>query len=1221
MAESLAPVKRPETIITRIIGASARNPFLVVVFVLLGIAGGIYALSQTPLDAIPDLSDVQVIVYTDWEGRSPDLVEDQITYPISTKFIAAPKVKFVRGESMFGKSFVYVIFQDGTDIYWARSRVIEYLNSVRGSLPEGVNPVIGPDATGVGWVYEYALMDKSGKHDLAQLRSLQDWNIRYALESVEGVAEVAPVGGFVKQYQVDLDPNKLLAYNIPIGDVVNAIRMSNQDVGGKTFEVSTTEFFVRGRGYIKSLQDFDDIVLRVQNGTPVYLKQVGTVHLGPDLRRGVAELNGEGETVGGIVVMRYGENALKVIDGVKKKFQEIKKALPEGVQVVPVYDRSTLIHNAIDTLREKLIEESIVVALVTMLFLWHVRSALVAIITLPIAIILSFIPMLWLGQTSNIMSLGGIAIAIGAMIDAAIIMVENAHKALEHFKEEHGRDPDSPERFKVIIDAAKSVGRPLFFSLLVITVSFVPVFSLEAQEGRLFRPLAFTKTFAMFFASILGVVLVPVLMTWLIRGRITAEARNPINRFLIWAYQPFVNFVLRFRWLTLFLALLLLGLTYIPFSHLGKEFMPPLNEGTLLFMPTAVPGISITEATKILQIQDRILRKFPEVESVFGKAGEADTPTDPAPLSMFETVLQLKPPDQWPAGMTWEKLIAQMNAASKTPGMAQIFWMPIQTRTEMLTTGFRSVLGIKVFGPDLKGIQDVAIGIEKALSNFPNTRSAFAERTTGGYFLDFTPNREAAARYGLRVQDINQIVETAIGGNTIGTTVERRERYPISVRYARDFRDDLNQLKRVLVATPTGDQVPISLLADIHYRTGAPSIRTENGQLVGFVFVDVTSSDINGYVKAANQKIDREVTFPAGYYIQWAGQFQYLQSAEKRLAILIPFTLLIIFVLIYLNTQSVTKTFIVLLAVPFSLIGAFWLLYLLGYNMSVAVWVGLIALAGLDAETGVVMLLYLDQAWEKHRLAGRMTNMTDLYGAVKEGAVQRIRPKMMTVCAILFGLLPIMWSPVYQAGADVMKRIATPMIGGVVTSAILELLIYPVIYVIWRRRALPIDGRIETRPPAGISREPGGIFKALRRFLIAGLVAAALFAGGFATWNWWSSRSSSIDQIQSEPIATRTTDGLTIGIYGNLHNGQSEVLVRFTDAQGGPKDVGDVRTDLNMNMPGMVMNSGGDVTKTGSPGVYRVKLKPEMGGDWVVKVSWKGPAGEGQVEVPVSVKE
>jgi copper/silver efflux system protein len=1220
MAEPLTPGKHPETIIERIIGASARNPFLVVVFVIIAIAGGIYALYQTPLDAIPDLSDVQVIVYADWEGRSPDLVEDQITYPISTKFIAAPKVKFVRGESMFGKSFVYVIFQDGTDIYWARSRVIEYLNSVRGSLPEGVNPVIGSDATGVGWVYEYALVDKSGKHDLAALRSLQDWNIRYALESVEGVAEVAPVGGFVKQYQVDLDPNKLLAYNIPIGDVVTAIRMSNQDVGGKTFEVSTTEFFVRGRGYIKNLDDFNNIVLKVENGTPIYLRQVGNVHLGPDLRRGIAELNGEGETVGGVVVMRYGENALKVIDGVKKKFEEIKKALPEGVEIVPVYDRSTLIHNAIDTLREKLLEESIVVAFVSIIFLWHVRSALVAIITLPIAIILSFIPMLWLGQTSNIMSLGGIAIAIGAMIDAAIIMVENAHKALEHFRDEHGRDPHGRERFEVIVAAAKSVGRPLFYSLLVITVSFVPVFSLGAQEGRLFRPLAFTKTFSMFFASILGIVLVPVLMTWLIRGKITPETKNPINRFLIWAYQPFVNLALRFRWLTLFFTLLILALTYIPFSRLGKEFMPPLNEGTLLYMPTAIPGMSVTEATKILQIQDRILRKFPEVESVFGKAGEADTPTDPAPLSMFETVLQLKPPSQWPAGMTWEKLIAQMNEAGKTPGMAQIFWMPIQTRTEMLTTGFRSVLGIKVFGPDLKGIQNVAISIEKALSDFPNTRSAFAERTTGGYFLDFTPNRQAAARYGLRVDDVNQIVETAIGGNTIGTTVEGRERYPISVRYSRDFRDDINQLKRVLVATPTGDQVPISLLADIQFRTGAPEVRTENGQLVGFVFVDVTTSDINGYVNAASKKIDQAVKFPSGYYIQWAGQFQYLQEAEKKLAVLIPFTLLIIFVLIYMNTNSVARTFIVLLSVPFSLVGAFWLLYLLGYNMSVAVWVGLIALAGLDAETGVVMLLYLDQAFDKYRLAGRLNNITDLYTAVKEGAVQRIRPKMMTVCAILFGLLPIMWSPALQAGADVMKRIATPMIGGVITSAVLNLVIYPVIYVIWRRRELPAEGLVESKAPATASQKRATTLKGFIRFLVVALVAAVLFAGGYAGWNWWSSRPASSAQVQGEPIATGTADSLTIGIYGDLRNGQSEVLVRFTDANGQPKDVGDVRTDLNMNMPGMMMNSGGDVTKTSNPGVYRVKLKPQMGGDWVVKLSWKGPAGEGEVEIPVSVK-
>src|ERR1700720_4513299 len=755
--------------IERIIAASVRNRFLVFVFTLFAIGAGIYALVHTPLDAIPDLSDAQVIVYTDWEGRSPDLVEDQVTYPISTAFIAAPKVKFVRGESMFGKSFVYVIFQDGTDIYWARSRVIEYLNSIRGTLPEGVNPIIGPDATGLGWVYEYALVDDSGKLDLAQLRSFQDWNLRYALESVKGVAEIAPVGGFVKEYQIDVDPNALVAHNIPLSEVVARVKSSNGDVGGKTFEVATTEYFVRGRGYFKNIADIENVVLKVENGTPVYVKNIGKVHLGGALRRGVAELNGQGEVVGGIVVMRYGENALNVIDGVKRKIDSIKSSLPAGVRIVPTYDRSELIHRSISTLREKLIEECIVVALVCLIFFWPVRSALVAIITLPIAILASFIPMFYSHLTSNIMSLGGIAIAIGAMIDAAIIMVENAHKALEHFRDEKGHDAHGRDRFEVILSAAKSVGRPLFYSLLVITVSFVPVFSLEAQEGRLFRPLAFTKTFSMFFASILGIVLVPVLMTWLIRGKITPETKNPINRFLIWAYQPFANFALRFRWLTLLLALVVLALTYIPFSRLGKEFMPPLNEGTLLYMPTAIPGMSVTEATKILQIQDRILRKFPEVESVFGKAGEADTPTDPAPLSMFETVLQLKPPDQWPPGMTWEKLIAQMNEVSKTPGMAQIFWMPIQTRTEMLTTGFRSVLGIKVFGPDLKGIQNVAVQIEQVLSDFPNTRSAFAERTTGGYFLDFSVNRDAAARYGLPVSDLNHVVETAIVGKTTTT--------------------------------------------------------------------------------------------------------------------------------------------------------------------------------------------------------------------------------------------------------------------------------------------------------------------------------------------------------------------------------------------------------------------------------------------------------------------
>ncbi len=1051
------------TLIERIIDSSSRNPFLIFVLTIFAVTGGYWALMRTPLDAIPDLSDTQVIISTDWQGRSPDLVEDQITYPISTRFIAAPKVKFVRGESMFGKSFVYVIFEDGTDIYWARSRVVEYLNSVRGSLPEGVNPVIGPDATGVGWVYEYALVDETGQHSLADLRSFQDWHLRYALESVKGVAEVAPVGGFVKQYQVDLDPNKLAAYGIPLSEVVDRIRRSNNDVGGKIFEVASTEYYVRGRGYIKSLADIENIPLKVDHGTPVYVRNVGAVHLGPDIRRGVAELDGKGETVGGIVVMRYGENALTVIDGIKQKLREIAPSLPPGVKIVPAYDRSVLINAAISTLREKLIEESIVVAFVCLIFLWHVRSALVAMITLPIAILLSFVPMRALGLTSNIMSLGGIAIAIGAMVDAAIIMVENAHKQLDHFREDHGRDPDNSERVEVIIAAARSVGRPLFFSLLVITVSFVPVFSLTAQEGRLFRPLAFTKTFAMGFAALLGITLVPVLMILLVRGRITPETRNPVNRFLIWVYRPFVAFVLRFRWLTLLAAAIILGATVIPFNRLGKEFMPPLNEGTILFMPTAVPGMSIGEATRILQIQDRLLREVPEVATVFGKAGQAETPTDPAPLSMFETVVTLKPHGQWRPGMTWEKIIAEMNAKLKTPGMANIFWMPIQTRTEMLTTGFRSVLGIKVFGPDLGGIQNLGVQIEKALADLPDTRSVFAERTTGGYFLDFTVNREAAARYGLTVGDVNDVIETAIGGNTIATTVEGRERYPISVRYARDFRGDLDSLRRVLVPAPTGAQVPVGEIAELSYHTGPPSIRDENGQLVGFVFVDVTTDNIDGYVQAANDRLSQRIHYPPGYYIQWAGQFQYLKAAERRLAVVIPYTLLIIFVLIYLNTKSAARTAIVLLAVPFSLVGAFWLLYLLKYNLSVAVWVGLIALAGLDAETGVVMLLYLDHAWDKFQAAGRMNTLDDLHAAVTEGAVQRIRPKIMTVCAIIFGLLPIMWSPTTQAGADVMKRIAAPMIGGVVTSAVLELLLYPTIYMLWRQHHLPTRGNIGRR--------------------------------------------------------------------------------------------------------------------------------------------------------------
>jgi Cu(I)/Ag(I) efflux system membrane protein CusA/SilA len=1217
--EETAAIAKREPLIERIIEASARNKFLVFIFTIFAVAGGIYGLMHTPLDAIPDLSDVQVIVYTDWEGRSPDLVEDQITYPISTVFIAAPKVRFVRGESMFGKSFVYVIFQDGTDIYWARSRVIEYLNSVRGSLPEGVNPVIGPDATGVGWVYEYALVDDSGKHNLAELRSIQDWNLRYALASVKGVSEVAPIGGFVKQYQVDLDPNALVAYNIPLSDVVNAIKMSNADVGGRVFEVATTEYFIRGRGYIKKIEDIENIVLKVDNGTPVYLKNIANVHLGGDIRRGIAELDGKGETVGGIVVMRYGENALNVIDGVKKKIEEIKSSLPAGVRIVPTYDRSDLIKRAIATLREKLIEESIVVALVCIVFLWHIRSSLVAIITLPIAIILSFIPMWWMNLTSNIMSLGGIAIAIGAMVDSAIIMIENAHKSLENFRGKYKREPNNVERARVIIAAAKSVGRSLFFALLVITVSFIPVFTLTAQEGRLFKPLAFTKTFSMFFASFLGVTLVPVLMLLLIRGKITPEIKNPVNRFLIATYQPFVNFVLRYRAFTLVAALVTLLLTIFPFSRLGSEFMPPLNEGTLLYMPTAVPGMSITEATKILQIQDRQLKKIHEAVTVFGKAGQAETPTDPAPLSMFETVITLKPPNEWRKGMTWDKLLAEVNANITTPGMANIFWMPIQTRTEMLTTGFRSVLGVKVFGPDLGGIQKIAVQIEKELANFPNTRSAFAERTVGGYFLDFTVNREAAARYGLKVGDVNDIIETAIGGKNITTTVESRERYPINTRYARDFRQDIDALKRVLVPTPTGAQVPISLLADIKYKTGPPSVRSENGKLVGFVFIDITTSDIDGYVRKASQQLSQRIQYPPGYYIEWAGQFQYLQAAKERLKIVIPFTLLIIFMLIYISTRSVVKTAIVLLAVPFSLVGAFWLLYLLGYNMSVAVWVGLIALAGLDAETGVVMLLYLDHAWEKFKADGQMNSIRDLHDAVLEGAIGRVRPKIMTVCAILFGLLPIMWSPAMQAGADVMKRIATPMIGGVVTSAILELLIYPVIYVIWRRRELPdrTEGPAPVVPPALVPSE-----RTRQRLpkIIALIVAIVLILfGGKFVWQKITTPKAAV--AQGAPIVTQTMNDLMVKLYGEVRNGPSELLIEFRDANGQRVDVGEVKMDANMDMAGMQMHEGATVEPTGTPGQYRAKIKPDMAGDWITKLSFNGSHGSGQTSFNLNVKQ
>jgi copper/silver efflux system protein len=1034
--------------IEKIIEGSARNKFFVFLLVAFLTVWGIWALKNTPLDAIPDLSDVQVIVYTPWMGRNPTIIEDQVTYPIVTTMISAPKVKSIRGFSDFGYSYVYIIFEDGVDIYWARSRALEYLNQVSGRLPRGVTPTLGPDASGVGWVFQYALMDDSKKYDLAQLRSLQDWYLRYQIGSVEGVAEVASVGGFVRQYQVNLDPNKLAAYRLPVKSVVDAIRMSNNDVGGRSVELSGAEYMVRGRGYIRSVKDLEMITLGGDRGTPILVRDIGSVTLGPDMRRGIAELNGEGEVVGGIVVMRHGENALNLIDRVKQKIKEIEPSLPPGVKIVSVYDRSDLILKSIATLKEKLIEESLIVSAVIVIFLFHMRSALVAIITLPIAIILSFIAIYYLNLTSNLMSLGGIAIAIGAMVDAAIVMVENAHKRLEQWEEEgrHG------ERTDVLIAAAKEVGRPLFFSLLIITVSFLPIFTLEAQEGRLFRPLAFTKTFAMFFAAFLSITLAPVLMVLLIRGRIRPETRNPVNRLLIALYTPVVRAVLRFRKITIALAIVALVLTYPAFTRLGSEFMPPLNEGMIFYMPTTLPGISITQASRLLQLQDRMLKSFPEVEWVFGKAGRAETSTDPAPFSMGETTVMLKPESQWRAGMTWEKLVDEMDKKIRLPGVANAWTMPIKNRIDMLSTGIRTPVGVKIFGPDLRKIEEIGRHLEKVLNSVHGTRSVFAERVAQGYYLDFELKREEIARYGLMIEDIQMIIESAIGGESITTTVEGRERYPVSVRYAREFRDDPERLKRVLIPTMNGAQVPLGQLAELRLTSGPAMIRDEDAQLSGYVFVDMAGRDIGSYVEEAKSKVAEQVQMPAGYTLSWSGQYEFIQRAKEKLMYVVPLTLLIIFILLYINLQSAAKCGIVLLAIPFSMIGAIWFVYLLGYNMSVAVWVGIIALAGVDAETGVIMLLYLDQAFDKWRKEGRMRTVADLREAITEGAVKRIRPKMMTVMAILFGLLPIMWS--HGAGADVMKRIAAPMIGGVISSFLLELMVYPAIYEVWRGREI-----------------------------------------------------------------------------------------------------------------------------------------------------------------------
>ena len=1029
--------------IEKLIAFSARNAFIVLLLIVAIAGGGVWAIRNTPIDAIPDLSDVQVIVTANWEGRSPTLVEDQVTYPIVTALISAPKVKVVRGFSYFDVSFVYVIFEDGTDPYWARSRVLEYVNGLQGRLPSGVQPVLGPDATGVGWAFEYALVDRSGKHDLSRLRTLNDWYVQYWLRSVTGVAEVAPVGGYVKQYQIEVDPNALLSYNLPIDKVISAVRQSNNDVGGRVVEWTGREYMVRGRGYIQSVADIEQVGLGAQpDGTPILVKDVARVHLGPDMRRGVAELNGDGDVAGGIVVVRYGVDTYGVIENIKRAIAEkVRPALPEGVEFVTTYDRSTLIEHAIENLQEKLIEEMVIVSLVCVVFLWHFRSALVAILTLPLSILLSFMAMKYIGLGSNIMSLGGIAIAIGAMIDAAIIMIENAHKHLEH-------DGGARPRREILIEAAQEVGRPLFFSLLIITVSFLPIFTLEAQEGRLFKPLALTKTFAMGFSALISVLVVPFLMVLFIRGKIAPEMKNPVNRFLIWIYHPFVKLVLRHKVVTLLAALLLMLSTVPVFLKLGSEFMPPLYEGTLLYMPITLPGASVQTAQQILAIQNKIIKQVPEVASVFGKAGRALTATDPAPLEMIETVINLKPEAEWRPGMTPAKIEAELDRMVRLPGVANAWTMPIKARTDMLSTGIRTPVGVKIFGPKLEPINDIGTQIEGALGSVRGTRNVFSERVTGGYYVDFTIKRDQIARYGLTVQDVEMVIESAIGGANITTTIEGRERFPVNVRYQRHYRSDLNTIRRTLISTPSGTQIPIDQVADISLTTGPTVIRTEQAQLLGYVYVDVADRDIGGYVDDAKRVVAEMVKLPEGYYLEWSGQYEYMLRAKARLALVIPVTLLIVIVLLYFNTQNLVKVAIVLLAVPFSLIGAFWLIYLLGYNLSVAVWVGIIALAGVDAETGVVMLLYLDQAFAKFKAAGRMNNLQDLHEAVEEGAVKRIRPKMMTVMAILLGLLPIMWST--GAGADVMKRIAAPMVGGVITSFALELLIYPVVFTIWK---------------------------------------------------------------------------------------------------------------------------------------------------------------------------
>ena len=1031
--------------VERIIEYSARNQFIVFLLVLSFSAVGLWALWQTPIDALPDISDTQVIVYTTWPGRSPDLVEDQITYPIVTALLSAPKVTVVRGFSDFGYSYVYLLFKDGTDIYWARSRILERLNQLTGRMPDGVTPQLGPDATGVGWIFQYALVDETGQQDLASLRSFQDWYLRYWLRAVEGVAEVASVGGFVRQYQVNVDPTKVQAYRLSIPAVVETIRESNNDVGGRVVEFSGIEYVIRGRGYIKKAEDIEDIAVGVnESGTPIILRDVATVKLGPDMRRGLVELDGRGEVVGGIVVMRFGENALTVIERVRAKLKELEPSMPQGVKVVTTYDRSDLIHESIATANESLLEELLVTGALILAFLLHVRSAIVPILTLPLSVLISFIPIYLMDIGMNIMSLGGIIVAVGDMVDAAIVMVDNAHKRLEEWE----RNGKIGERLEVLIASAKEVGPPIFASVLVIAISFIPVFALEAQEGRMFRPLAWTNNLAIAMCAVLAITLVPACLPIFVRGRIFPEQRHPVSRLLQRLYAPVLRAALHHRWLVLIVSIGLMASTIPAYQRMGSEFMPPLYEGTILYMPTTLPGLSVTEAGRLLQMMDRKLRAFPEVEWVFGKAGRAETSTDPAPFSMMEVVVELKPKNQWRPGLSYEGLVDEMDRALQFPGVTNAWTMPIRNRIDMLTTGIRTPVGIKIFGSDLKEIEAIGKHLEMVLKDVPGTRSVYAERVSGGYFLDFDINRKEIARYGLKLMDVGRIIETAIGGESVATTIEGRERYPINVRYLRELRDEPEKLKRVLVDTPTGAQVPLAQLATLRFVSGPPMIRDENGRLAGYVFLDMAGRDVGGYVQDLKRVVQAKVQLPPGYTIVWSGQYEFMQRVKARLKLVVPLTLVIIFVTFYFTFGSVAETLMVMVGVPLSLVGAIWYLAVLEYNMSLAVWVGIITVVGTAAETSAVMLAYLDEACLRRKRAGGLKSLQDVIETVHLGAVERIRPMMMIGLVDVIGLFPVMWAT--GTGADVMKRIAAPQVGGVFSAMILTLLVIPPVYVIWR---------------------------------------------------------------------------------------------------------------------------------------------------------------------------